>query len=297
MLSFLNSSDPTYSSPLISCSPSRLPPTFPATASAAVAVAVNFRADPSLSRVAVSSSSGTKSSNLFSDSTYHAKHFRSRFRKYYSNSDPAFSDTDDNDDYSDASESETIFEDDGGVSIQIEKLGNNSRRIYSRIGIDASLQTVWNILTDYEKLADFIPGLALSQLIFKTGNHARLFQVGQQNLAFGFKFNAKGTIDCCENDLEILPSGKRRVIKFKMIEGDFALFEGEWSIEQFDEDRLEDDGNSQDQELNTILSYRVDVKPKLMLPVRLIEGRLCDEIKLNLMCIREEAHKTSSTTS
>lgn len=66
---------------------------------------------------------------------------------------------------------------------------------------------------------------------------------------------------------------------------------------QFDEDRLEDDGNSQDQDVNTILSYRVDVKPKLMLPVRLIEGRLCDEIKLNLMCIREEAHKTSSTTS
>lgn len=51
-------------------------------------------------------------------------------------------------------------------------------------------------------------------------------------MAFGFKFNAKGTIDCYENDLERLPFGKRRVIKFKMIEGDFELFEGEWSIEQ-----------------------------------------------------------------
>lgn len=51
-------------------------------------------------------------------------------------------------------------------------------------------------------------------------------------MAFGLKFNAKGTIDCYENDLERLPLGKRRVIKFKMIEGDFELFEGEWSIEQ-----------------------------------------------------------------
>lgn len=51
-------------------------------------------------------------------------------------------------------------------------------------------------------------------------------------MAFGLKFNAKGTIDCYENDLERLPFGKRRVIKFKMIEGDFELFEGEWSIEQ-----------------------------------------------------------------
>lgn len=51
-------------------------------------------------------------------------------------------------------------------------------------------------------------------------------------MAFGLKFNAKGTIDCYENDLEILPLCKKRVIKFTMIEGDFELFEGEWSIEQ-----------------------------------------------------------------
>lgn len=51
-------------------------------------------------------------------------------------------------------------------------------------------------------------------------------------MAFGLKFNAKGTIDCYEKDLERLPFGKKRVIKFKMIEGDFELFEGEWSIEQ-----------------------------------------------------------------
>lgn len=141
----------------------------------ALAVVVTFRLDSSLSRVAIPI---TKSIISSSDTTtYPAKHFRSRFRNYYSNSDPTFSDSDDNGDYSDASESETIFDDGGGLSIQIEKLGNNSRRIYSRICIDAPLQAVWNILTDYERLADFIPGLALSQLLFKIGNHARLFQV------------------------------------------------------------------------------------------------------------------------
>ncbi|XP_038874642.1 uncharacterized protein LOC120067209 [Benincasa hispida] len=290
MLSFLHSSEPTYSSSLTSSSLSRLASTFPATAPAALAVVVTFRVDPSLSRLVIPTTKSTISS---SDTiTYPPKHFRSAFRNYYSNSDSTFSDSDDNGDYSDASESETSFDDGGGLSIQIEKLGSNSRRIYSRIGIDAPLQAVWNILTDYERLADFIPGLALSQILFKIGNHVRLFQVGEQNLAFGLKFNAKGIIDCYENDLERLPLGKRRVIKFKMIEGDFELFEGEWSIEQLDED-----DNLQDQEIHSILSYRVDVKPKLLLPVRLLEGRLCGEIKANLICIREEVHKTSSTTS
>ena len=64
-----------------------------------------------------------------------------------------------------------------GVYIEIEKLESNSRRIRSRIDIDAPLQTVWNILTDYERLADFIPGLAVCQLLRKSDNFARIFQV------------------------------------------------------------------------------------------------------------------------
>lgn len=57
-------------------------------------------------------------------------------------------------------------------------------------------------------------------------------QIGQQNLPFGLKFNAKGVLDCYEKDLEIFPHSKKRDIEFKMIEGDFQLFEGKWSLEQ-----------------------------------------------------------------
>lgn len=51
-------------------------------------------------------------------------------------------------------------------------------------------------------------------------------------MAFGLSFNAKGIIDCYEKQLENLPFGQKRDIEFKMIEGDFKLFEGKWSIEQ-----------------------------------------------------------------
>lgn len=63
------------------------------------------------------------------------------------------------------------------IKIEIEKTGNNCRRIQSEIGIEAPLSTVWNLLTDYERLADFIPGLAVCRLLHKTHNSARLFQV------------------------------------------------------------------------------------------------------------------------
>ena len=64
-----------------------------------------------------------------------------------------------------------------GVFIEIKKLQKNSRRIRSKISINASLDTVWKILTDYEKLADFIPSLAVSKLIDKKDKFARLYQV------------------------------------------------------------------------------------------------------------------------
>lgn len=44
-------------------------------------------------------------------------------------------------------------------------------------------------------------------------------------------------------------------------------------------------------ESQTTLVYVVHVKPKVWLPVRLVEGRLCNEIRTNLSCIREEAEK------
>lgn len=70
-----------------------------------------------------------------------------------------------------------------GVFIEIKKLGGNCRRIRSKIGIEASLDTVWDILTDYEKLADLIPGLAVSRVVEKNDKFARLFQVHHSSIS------------------------------------------------------------------------------------------------------------------
>lgn len=88
---------------------------------------------------------------------------------------------DDDDDKHAAEDSDDVPLDsdtqDGSIEIEIEKTGNSSRRIRSKVGVQASLQTVWDILTDYERLADFIPSLAVSKLLEKRENFARLFQV------------------------------------------------------------------------------------------------------------------------
>ncbi|XAR64520.1 hypothetical protein NMG60_11008242 [Bertholletia excelsa] len=205
---------------------------------------------------------------------------------------------DHNDDESDDSELLTIYGgEDNSVEIEIENIGHNSRRIRSRIAINSSLRTVWDILTDYERLPEFIPGLAISQLLEKRDNFARLFQIGQQKLAFGINFNAKGIIDCYEKDIESFPFGQRREIEFKMIEGDFQLFEGKWSVEQYNIQSCEDGDILVDHQFHTILSYVVNVEPKPWLPVHLVEHRLSREIKMNLSSVQVEAQKEKTWDS
>ncbi|KAJ0699429.1 putative coenzyme Q-binding protein COQ10, START [Helianthus annuus] len=189
-------------------------------------------------------------------------------------------------------EPESNSGDAGGIEVEVEKVSKNRRRIRSKVAIDASLQTVWGILTDYERLADIIPSLVVSQVLDKGENFARLLQIGQQNLAFGLKFSAKGVIDCYEQDFEVLPNGQRRDIDFKMIEGDFTIFEGKWSIEQY-----ELSGCVSGQQYDTTLLYTVEVEPKMWLPVQLVEGRISREIQMNLFSIREEARKLSDNNS
>ncbi|XP_055817990.1 uncharacterized protein LOC129887062 isoform X1 [Solanum dulcamara] len=213
--------------------------------------------------------------------------------------DATVDDYDDGDTLNGTGEEGNDDDEEDGVEIEIEKLGKNRRRIRSKIAVKASLQNVWKVITNYERLADFIPGLAVCQLLEKEPNFARLLQIGEQDLAFGLKFNAKGVIDCYEKDLEDLPIGQRRDIEFKMVEGDFKKFEGKWSIEQCCENMQCKTGSDQEldssrgQPFHTTLSYIVNVEPKLWLPVRVIEGRLCKEIKINLRAVRDEAQKVS----
>ncbi|CAO1947392.1 unnamed protein product [Urochloa humidicola] len=188
-----------------------------------------------------------------------------------------------------ADEDEEEARDEGiGFEIEVSKVGakRNRRVVRARVRVDAPLEAVWATLTDYEGLADFIPGLSECRLLQQdqAQGFARLYQVGEQDLALGFKFNAKGTIDCYEGDMESLPAegarARRREIAFNMIDGDFKLFQGKWSLLQ-----------AQEEATTTLLSYVVELEPKLWVPVSLLEGRICSEIKNNLVSIRQQAQR------
>ncbi len=105
----------------------------------------------------------------------------------------------------------------------MEKLSGGTRRLAAQLTTSASFDSLWNVLTDYDRLNLYIPNLLSSKKIFQNENNIHLKQVGAQDF-LGMKFSAEVTINLFEDkDLGLL--------KFDLIKGDFRKFEGSWKIQ------------------------------------------------------------------
>ena len=152
------------------------------------------------------------------------------------------------------------------VSIKAEKFSPRQRRIVATIAIPRSLEQVWKILTDYERLADFVPNLTSSRLLSRPGGGIRLEQIGAQCF-LNFKFCARVILDMTE----VFP----QEIGFSMVEGDFKKFMGRWTLQPA----------LLGEQVATVLSYELMVQPPLAMPVQLIEHHICLNLTQNLLAI------------
>lgn len=152
------------------------------------------------------------------------------------------------------------------VEISTEKRPSRERRILASVTIPRPVEQVWQVITDYEHLADFIPSLTSSKLISNNEGRIRLEQIGAQCF-LRIKFCARVVLDMTEN----FPSK----VSFCMKEGDFKQFEGAWYLEPSEDEN------------KTKLSYDLLVKPPLAMPAALIERHLCHNLTHNLLAVHQ----------
>jgi ribosome-associated toxin RatA of RatAB toxin-antitoxin module len=156
------------------------------------------------------------------------------------------------------------------VDVTSEQIDSRQRKISAKIQIPFPVEQIWDILTDYETLADFIPNLSKSRLIDHPTGGIRLEQIGSQCL-LNFQFCARVVLDM----VETFPYQ----IEFRMVEGDFKVFEGSWLLQPALGTALS----------STELIYTVRIMPRLFMPVNLIERRLHQNLRVNLVSIRQRA--------
>ena len=161
------------------------------------------------------------------------------------------------------------------VDVKVEKISERKRRISAKVDICRPVEQVWKILTDYEALTQFVPNLAKSRLLRHPEGGIRLEQIGCSQL-LRVNFSARVVLDLEEE----FP----KEIRFEMVEGDFKVFYGNWFLTPV---CLGD-------EIGTNLCYTIEVLPKLTMPVGLIERRMSDDLRSNLLAIRQRTESLFS---
>ncbi|WGV28095.1 SRPBCC family protein [Halotia branconii] len=161
------------------------------------------------------------------------------------------------------------------VGVQIEKIAERQRQITANVQIPHSIEQTWKVLTDYEALVDFIPSLAKSRLLEHPNGGIRLEQIGSQRL-LNFNFHARVVLDL----EECFP----KAINFQMVEGDFKGFSGSWCLEPY----------SFSEYVGTNLYYTIQVWPKRTMPVGIIERRLSNDLRLNLLAVYQRVQQLAN---
>lgn len=186
------------------------------------------------------------------------------------------------------------------VPVRIERTSANSRKIAGEITVDAPLDKVWSILTDYNRLATHVPNLIQSRIVTPgvsgspgDGTYTcRLYQQGAQKIV-GFQFGADVTMEMQEriltpssssgtnNDIPSLP--QQRQIGFKCVDSFFFTeFDGSWLVTALHENE-------------TKLTYTVDVRPKGPVPVAALEWRIREDVPTNLRAVKKAATTIKSS--
>jgi len=158
----------------------------------------------------------------------------------------------------------------------MERMPRGARRLAAQLRTPVRIDSLWSVLTDYNRLSEFIPNLSVSRLVGRSGNRVKLEQVGCQKL-IGVNFSAKVQLELVEDENE-------GSLSFSLIKGDFRRFEGAWRMKS-----LVDGGSC--------LLYELIVQGCIGMPVALIEQRLKDDLTANLLSVEKEAIRRTSYSS
>ncbi|KAJ4965516.1 hypothetical protein NE237_017365 [Protea cynaroides] len=172
---------------------------------------------------------------------------------------------------------EEELEEYGKVHCEVDVISWRERRIKGTILVFADIDSVWNALTDYERLADFIPNLICSGRI--PCPHPGRIWLEQRGFQRALYWHIEARVIL---DLQEFPNSENgRELHFSMVDGDFKKFEGKWSLK------------SGKRSSTTTLSYEVNVIPRFNFPAIFLERIIKSDLPVNLQALALRAERNS----
>lgn len=165
----------------------------------------------------------------------------------------------------------------GGVRVLQHDMVH-SRSILAEVSVQASVDQVWRVLTDYDKLADFVPNLlACERMSCPNSGRIRLRQRGCSQSVF-LRLEAQAVLEL----QEVHKPMNRRELRFVAVEGDFEEYSGKWTVEA---DPMAS--------LSTLLRYEITIVPKLSIPSALVSCIVKAGLPANIMALAKRAEQLS----
>ncbi|EKX47332.1 hypothetical protein GUITHDRAFT_137515 [Guillardia theta CCMP2712] len=158
------------------------------------------------------------------------------------------------------------------INIKLEGLGGSRRRISGGLFIEAPPRAIWDVLTNYNNLHEYIPNIAESGAILQPNGRVRIEQVGV--ISPTLRITTRIVLEVTEEPFQRL--------KFSKVESrEFIEFEGIYSITSCKDGRA-------------YLEYSVEALPLPILPIQLVQGKIKKEVPPMLAAVRTNANKYHS---
>ncbi|DBB03663.1 TPA: hypothetical protein ACH3X3_010990 [Trebouxia sp. C0006] len=165
------------------------------------------------------------------------------------------------------------------------------RRVVAVLTVDATPEEVWKVLTDYERLPEVVPNLAVCERVQTPSGMSsrvtRLRQVGYKHMLY-MSMHAEAVVDLVET--------KHKEVQFRQVQGDFSLLQGKFLLQEAESEKRFLDGRTVSRP-QTHLKYAVEVQiPRdplrlLGLVEPIIERMVYEDLPLNLGAIKQRVEE------
>ncbi|CAL9094829.1 unnamed protein product [Musa acuminata var. zebrina] len=161
------------------------------------------------------------------------------------------------------------------VHCEVDVVSWRERRVRAWILVSADVESVWSVLTDYERLADFVPNLVYSGRI--PCPHKGRIWLEQRGLQRALYWHIEARVVL---DLQEFPnSANGSELHFSMVDGDFSKFEGKWTVKAGPRSSM------------ATLSYEVTVVPRFNFPAIFLERIIGSDLPVNLRAVACRAER------
>ncbi len=155
------------------------------------------------------------------------------------------------------------------IHLEITRSQGRKRNILAKILIPSSSKRVWQVISDYEAFAEFIPTLTKSKRIDRPTGGIRLEEI-RTNSVLGVNFSNRSVFE-----IEEEPTHS---IHYRLVEGDIKELYGVWRLEPI---------RMSKSQIGIELIFDFVVLPPRIMPVTLVEHMLRQNIPTNMTAIRQ----------